>query len=82
MTIERKMFTAVCLKGEIYVFGGYDNVNNLVKSIERYSLSTNKWSKVTSIYDNRVDFCACSFMDRYMFLEDVFIIMKMITIHQ
>ena len=68
MTIEREMFTAVCLKGEIYVFGGYDNVNNLVKSIERYSLSTNKWSKVTSMYDNRVDFCACSFMDKiYVF---------------
>ena len=66
---------AVCLKDEVYVFGGnnskegdiwYDGDyrHGLVMSIEKYSLSTNTWNRVTDMYDNRSDYCACAFMDK------------------
>ena len=68
MTSERSNFEAVCLKGEVYVFGGYDNANNLVKSVERYSPFTDIWSKITLMYNNCEEFCACAFMDKiYVF---------------
>ena len=51
MTIERKDSEAVCLKGEVYVFGGVDNSDNFINFVEKYSPSTNNWSKVTDIFD-------------------------------
>ena len=60
----RKNFEAVYLKGEVYVFGGYDNANNLVKSVERYSPLTNTWNVLTNMFDNRDRFCACAFMNK------------------
>ena len=37
MKSERYDFQAVCLKGEIYVFGGINNGQHFVRSIEKYS---------------------------------------------
>ena len=61
---RRDTCKAVCLKGEVYVFGGYDDNVDLQTSIERYSIITNTWTKVADIYDGRQQFCVCAFMDK------------------
>ena len=48
-------------KGNIYVFGGYDE--KLITRVEKYSLITNTWEYVGDWSDSRREFCACAFMD-------------------
>ena len=68
MNQREKLYDSICLKGEVYVFGTFSNADNFVKSIEKYSPSTNVWSKVTDMIDKREYFCACAFMDEiYVF---------------
>ena len=76
MLNNRRGFKAVCLKGEVYVFGGTDAEYNLIRTVDRYSPATNKWVKVADMeneherfrcmvmYEARRDFCACVFMDK------------------
>ena len=64
MTEERTRLGAVCLKGEIYVFGGLDNKGKSIMYVEKYSSSTNSWNRVADVYDDRGYFCACAFMDK------------------
>ena len=64
MERERKCFKVVCVKGEVYVLGGYNTNLNLVWSVEKYSPSTHSWSVVADMFDNRDNFCACAFMDK------------------
>ena len=63
MKEARWYFEAVCFKGEIYVFGGVDNNNNVINTVEKYSPGTNTWEYMTKMKDNRKFFIACSFMD-------------------
>ena len=75
----RKYSKAVCIKDEIYVFAGYicntltglvrglsiyDGNRKYITSVERYSLATNAWDKVSEMRDGREDYCICSFMDK------------------
>ena len=62
MAKERYDSEAVCLKGEVYIFGGFDNVD-LITSIEKYSPSANTWNEIAYMFDNRQAFCACTFME-------------------
>ena len=50
------------------MFGGWDNDYELVKSIEKYSPSTNKWTVVNKTFVNRFNFCACAFIDKIFIL--------------
>ena len=59
----RKQFNVVCIKGEIYVFGGYDVRFKRVMPVEKYSPASNTWDVITQMYDNRINFGACSFID-------------------
>ena len=59
---ERRNPKAVCLKGEVYVFGGRDG--GFASFVEKYSPSAKTWKKVADMHDDRVDFCACAFMDK------------------
>ena len=52
----------VCIKDEVYVFGGIYGNNDHVMSIEKYSAATNAWEKAGDFYDYRFRFSACSFM--------------------
>ena len=76
MEKERKDFKAVCLKGEVYAFGGRNKLSNSPESfvtvVEKYSPSTNKWSKVADMFDNRKRFCACAFMDKIFIVGGCF----------
>ena len=63
MKEARCNFAAVCIKGEVYVFGG-----NNGKKVEKYSQGTKNWEYVTDMIDGRKYFCACSLMDNvYIF---------------
>ena len=62
MTKRRKCCQAVFLKGDVFVFGG----DRGKKSVEVYSGGV--WAKATDMPDDRVFFCACSFMDKILVL--------------
>ena len=64
MIEKRRWCKAVCLKGEVYVFGGCGDKLKSIMSVEKYSPSTNTWNKVADMYDDRGCFCACAFMDK------------------
>ena len=78
MEEPRQSHKAVCLKGEVYVFGGrdvnyskcFDDVK-IVLSIEKYSSSTNSWIKVADMYDERKNYCACAFIDKIFIVGGV-----------
>ena len=65
---HRTYFEAVCLKGEVYILGGYDYADKLIHTVEKYSLSTNEWTVVTNIFDDRESFCCCAFVDEIFIL--------------
>ena len=46
MNVERKYHAACVLRGKIYVVGGLDANNEVVKSIERYDPLTDEWTVV------------------------------------
>ena len=64
MIKERGCAEAVHLKGEVYVFGCFDDDNSPIMFVEKYSPSSNAWNKVAVMYDGRKFFCACAFMDK------------------
>ena len=53
MREERCSPKAVCLKGEVYVFGGREYEYSWINSVEKYSPSTNTWKKIAEMYDDR-----------------------------
>ena len=63
MNYGRSEFKTVCIKGEIYVFGGYDDRYQPVMSVEKYSPVTKTWNVISQLYDERSSFCSCSFID-------------------
>ena len=69
---ERLHPTAVCSKGEVYLFDGLGERTSKgykrAMSVEKYSPSTDVWNRVADTYDDRTRSCACAFMD------DIFVI--------
>ena len=61
---KRLACRAVCLKGVVYVFCGYDRSMRLVSSIEKYTIATNTWTKATDMVDDRQNYSVCAFMDK------------------
>ena len=55
--IKRELHKSVYCKGVVYVFGGYDEHRQLVKSVEKYSFATNKWEIVSEIFDDSWFLC-------------------------
>ena len=75
MKENRARHKAVYVKGNVFVFGGYindhetsmfgyDDAENSMMSVEKYSLSTKTWDIVSEMYDNRQNFSSCVFMDK------------------
>ena len=62
MLEKRHRSKGVCLKGEVYVFDGFNN-GFRIKSVEKYSPVSKKWIKVTDMPDKRKFFGACAFID-------------------
>ena len=72
MIEQRCGFEAVYLKGDVYVFGGRNKASNFVKSVEKYSPSTNEWTVVTNMIDERLYLCACAFINKIFILGGYF----------
>ena len=53
-------------RGDIYVFGGYDNNKKIITPVEKYSFITNTWEHVGDWSDSREEFCACAFTDNIL----------------
>ena len=67
MSENRNNSKAVYIRGEVYVFGGF-NKDGFITSVEKYSPGFKKWAKVTTIPDKRQNFCTCAFMNSiYLF---------------
>ena len=62
MKEARSKFSAFCIKGEVYVFGG-NNYNGIIKSVEKYSPDSNTWQYINNMIDDRKLLSACSFME-------------------
>ena len=61
---NRRFSEAVCLRGEVFVFGGYGGDNNWIRSVDKYSPVNHGWTKVADIRDNRQFYHACAFMNK------------------
>ena len=64
MKYNRQHHRSVYCRGAIYVFGGFDENKKFVKSIDKYSLVTNKWENVSEMLDYRIFFCVSRFIDQ------------------
>ena len=71
MIEQRLCSKAVCLKGDVYVFGG-SIIGSYMKTVEKYSHSTNSWTIVTDMFDDRKHFCVCAFMDKIIIIGGSF----------
>ena len=69
MKIDRRCAKAVCLKGDVYVFGGSDDKNCKIMTIEKYATLDDCRSTVTRMYDDRFIFIFVRLLIRYTCLE-------------
>ena len=60
---RKLMKAAVCIKRQVYVFGGVDDKRHYVTSVEKYSFATGTWEKIAKMHQKRRYFCVASFMD-------------------
>ena len=63
MIRERSSPKVVCVKGEIYVFGGFSTKNKGITSVDKYSPTSKTWSEVAQMNDNFFGFCICKFLN-------------------
>ena len=64
MITGRVSLNVVYVKGDFYVFGGFSIHRKFVMSVDKYSLTSNTWSQVAEMYDDRKGFCTCAFMNK------------------
>ena len=57
----------VCVKDELYVFGG-QGYDNILEMVGKYSFTSNEWTEVGRMYDDRKFFCICSFMNKILII--------------
>ena len=64
MVKQRYLSEAVCIKRDVYVFGGLDVNRKMTMSVEKYSLDSKEWKIVAEMHEYREDFCTCAFMNK------------------
>ena len=64
MKTEREGLKVVYLKGDIFVFGGWNKDNDLIKSVDKYSLTSNTWSQIAEMNNDCIFFSLCAFIDK------------------
>ena len=64
------VYKVVCLKGEVYAFGGtvLDDVEFVFRSVEKYSTFNKTWTKVDDRCYNLEGSCVCVFIDKIFFI--------------
>ena len=71
MVTERCSALAVCSKGDVYVFGGFKQNNDLTEPVEKYSTATNAWEVVAEMSGDVKEFCGCAFADKIFIIGAV-----------
>ena len=66
LRIKREGHVSVYCRGAVYVFGGFYENKKFQKSVEKYSLTTNKWEIVGEMFDDRRGFDVCRFMNQLL----------------
>ena len=79
--IKRMDQKSVYCRGAVYVFGGWDGNKKVVRSVEKYSLATNKWEIVSKMFDDRAGFNACRFMDQIFIIGGGYLYNNMKTFY-
>ena len=69
MITGRRFLKLICLKGDVYVYGGRNKNGGWINFIDKYSLTSKKWSQVSEMNDYREYFCVCAFMDKIFIIE-------------
>ena len=64
MKTGRHSLKIVYVKGNIYVFGGSNDNVHMVKSVDKYSLTSKTWSQVAKMNDYRIYFCLSAFLNK------------------
>ena len=55
---------AVCIKDKVYIFGGYNDNMDLIRSVQRYSAATEAWNEVAEIPGRRAGYRVCAFTNK------------------
>ena len=64
-------FKAVCVKGNIYVFGGFNQDADQILHVEKYSSTNKTWKKVAVMPDSLYMYTACAFMDKIFIIGGI-----------
>ena len=64
LKLVRRNYEAVCIKDEIYIFGGINTRSETIYSVDRYSAVTKRWKFVADMQDDREDYCISAYMDQ------------------
>ena len=64
----RQWSKAACIKNEIFVLGGVNELIQSITSIVKYSVITNAWETIAHMFDKRIQFSVCSFMENIFVL--------------
>lgn len=55
------------LNDSIFVVGGHSDVNNYLKSCERYDIESNSWQEIANLNYKVNNCCVCAFKNNYLF---------------
>ena len=64
MPTPRTEVTAVVLKGEIYVIGGFDESGQVTEIVEVYNITNNTWTKAAPLPEPLHHTAAASYNDK------------------
>jgi N-acetylneuraminic acid mutarotase len=60
MHTKRGCFSGVYHEGYVFVFGGLNYTDKILKKCERYSLQDNIWTTLSDMHEHRKNSSACS----------------------
>ena len=63
MKIKRVDHRLICCRGEVYVFGGFDEDEQMLKSVEKYSFASSRWEIIGRLFNGRRGFDVCRFIN-------------------
>ena len=63
MNTKRWFLNTFWVKGDLYVFGGQISKGKKL-IVDKYSFTSKTWIQVAKMCDDRINFCACAFMDK------------------
>jgi hypothetical protein len=59
MIAKRGCFSAVYHEGFVFVFGGLNYTDKILKKCERYNIQENRWDPISDMHEQRKNSSAC-----------------------